>query len=638
MVRYTDRRWDYCPVDPIALFRRIAHALDIPVSSSECEADSIVRRPFPDVQADNFRDLYLLREALRKYPGFKLGINTREAALRSFYEDEAVNAQTNDRLLSRPPAGAIAQILNLSRKKATEILGRFDEREFWNGWRFGPHSTLFMKRQEASVDKKLTMRRPSVTARAYGLGMELLSREPFWVSEMGGTASSIRCIDLANSLQVCEWDRWDSVTKNALTDRGIGVPPEVNVVLQLSVGRMMRSRLLGFGINLNDQSINQERARLGSIHGTLATVDVKSASQSVTCGLVYSVLGSQPHRELDWRWYAVLDALRCPYTMVGKDLHENELFSAMGNGYTFELESLLFYALSHSCCVYLGIHPDVTVYGDDIILPALAVPLLIEVFEHCGFRINADKSHFNTTGRLFRESCGTHWLDGVDVTPLYVDTPLDTPASIILLANNLTRWASMPGARDGRIFPVLVWVLSHLGEGYLSCGIPYGEGNDGVILSWDEACPSPVYLRGETRLLRTHIGYKVKTVAFEARPRSLADYDRYLRWHYHASGKSGFRPPVVPLLGNRAFPSNPRVLVEPSLNTVPDPATSNGEQVDTQFGTRVVTSWPSLGPWVCVDGTSIDVSVALGAALLRGLHTSWLPPVGARKRTRSRAN
>jgi hypothetical protein len=95
-----------------------------------------------------------------------------------------------------------------------------------------------------------------------------------------------------------------------------------------------------------------------------------------------------------------------------------EKFSSMGNGFTFELESLIFWALALGCCRTVGVDVEhVGVYGDDIIVPTDAAGLLYEVLDHCGFWVNTQKSYIDGP---FRESCGADWLNGKDVRPFYL--------------------------------------------------------------------------------------------------------------------------------------------------------------------------------------------------------------------------
>ena len=87
----------------------------------------------------------------------------------------------------------------------------------------------------------------------------------------------------------------------------------------------------------------------------------------------------------------------------------------MGNSYTFELESLIFFSLAYATCTHLGLSPkNVSVYGDDVVIPVEAMNLFREVLTVCGFIINTDKSY---SSGPFRESCGADYLEGLDIRP-----------------------------------------------------------------------------------------------------------------------------------------------------------------------------------------------------------------------------
>lgn len=213
---------------------------------------------------------------------------------------------------------------------------------------------------------------------------------------------------------------------------------------QKAVGDLIRKRLRRVGVNLNDQTINNRLAREGSVSGELATIDLSSASDSVTRTLVMTLLPEE--------WFDLMDDLRSPITLIDGERHENVMFSSMGNAFTFELESLIFWALARSVAYLLGVKGTISVYGDDIICPRGLYDVFIDVLGFCGFRANARKSFNSGT---FRESCGKHWDSGVDVTPFYVKkVPVDVSDWIHLL-NSLRRWTeTIPGICDPEYYPL----------------------------------------------------------------------------------------------------------------------------------------------------------------------------------------
>lgn len=550
------------PVDPLVLYNVLAQCLSFPEITS---VDEIVSRCFPSVLSENFRDEYLLREVLRKYPGFDLGIDTRAVALEAFLADEAINANTNDRLQTYDVENPhVRQVLSLAARKAVTVLGAFRADWLLEGARFGPGATTRLGGESVNVSQKLSGT-PHVTSSAYDLAELILRVTPQWESRLGldtGEDAYVPSGDYSDlregpKLLIRELDKLTTVSKNAVTDRTIGIAPCMNIYLQLGVGYHMRKRMYPWGINLNDQTINQRRALEGSITGRIATLDIKSASNSVTRGLVWQFLGNHSHdaKYFDPTWYEVMDRLRTQGCWIDGKAHEYELFSAMGNGFTFELESLIFWSLARATCAILTLPEDVTIYGDDITIPVEAVPLFTEVLAYVGFRLNSDKSFSTTDGPLFRESCGRHYLDGKDVTPFYVDARLDTPDQIILLANNIVRWSlQSDGTLDGRLLPLWSFVVSHLSKDFLKIGIPFSmDANDGLILPFDKVHPSIAYLGNPVignspRPPKSQLamGYRIKTVVWESRETRPSGHVGLVSWLYNAEKRRFSAPHEEP--------------------------------------------------------------------------------------------
>jgi hypothetical protein len=72
----------------------------------------------------------------------------------------------------------------------------------------------------------------------------------------------------------------------------------------------------------------------------------------------------------------------------------------MGNGFTFELMTLILLSLSRS------LDSSASVFGDDIIIATDKSKRLIECLEAVGFTVNVDKTF---TSGPFRESCGANY-------------------------------------------------------------------------------------------------------------------------------------------------------------------------------------------------------------------------------------
>ena len=154
--------------------------------------------------------------------------------------------------------------------------------------------------------------------------------------------------------------------------------------LQKMLGDQIRMLLKWKHIDLNDQRINARLAKLGSERGDLATIDLSSASDSVTTELVKLVMPN------DWFYY--LDVFRSRHTDCEGTIVTPHMFSSMGNGFTFELESLLFYAITRAACYYTGSAGRISVYGDDIICPSQGYDAVASALAFYGFKVNAKKS------------------------------------------------------------------------------------------------------------------------------------------------------------------------------------------------------------------------------------------------------
>lgn len=262
-----------------------------------------------------------------------------------------------------------------------------------------------------------------------------------------------------------------TVPKSDTIDRVCAKEPDWNMYFQKGLGSMIRRKLKAVNIDLNDQTVNKELARVGSITNELSTLDLSSASDSITTELVYQLLPPT--------WFKHLDALRCT---LGKlpdgTIHKWQLFSTMGNGFTFELESLIFYALARAVCYTNGIKGRVSVYGDDIIVPRSAAPTLISLLEFVGFKTNTDKTFIEGP---FRESCGGHYYNGQDVTPFYIKSPILALPDLILVMNKVRKWAAQDSIdpRDGslsacdpRLYELFVELDSHITDSHLITGGP----------------------------------------------------------------------------------------------------------------------------------------------------------------------
>lgn len=214
------------------------------------------------------------------------------------------------------------------------------------------------------------------------------------------------------------------VPKTAKTPRIIAMEPTsmqwVQQGILSSLSLRVKQNPLTRGCSWDDQSRNRLLASKGSLDGSLATLDLSEASDRLHLSVVNYMLKNYPLLRKS--------VFACRSTQADFDgrLVRLEKFAPMGSAMCFAFESMAFYAIS---CLAVArsrrgtsrIRPrditlasrDVSVYGDDIIVPtdsALGVAELLEAF---GLKVNYRKSFW--TGK-FRESCGGDYYGGHDVS------------------------------------------------------------------------------------------------------------------------------------------------------------------------------------------------------------------------------
>lgn len=310
-------------------------------------------------------------------------------------------------------------------QKIRSILGDFnwDDAETYFGW--GPGASTRLPRRRANAAYKYSGR-PDSTIQNAALGTACIMRSPLWQEGLTFEEDSGYCNIVAGNRIV-------TVPKNYKTDRTIAIEPDMNMYVQKGLGGLMRRRLRRAGIDLDDQTRNQRLALVGSFAGTLATIDMSMASDTISHEIVRQLLPPD--------WYEALGQCRSPVGVLPSgEVISYQKFSSMGNGYTFELETLIFYGLCLAVADLLGEKDHrVAVYGDDIIVPTAMVPKLLELLKYSGFTPNIKKTHVSGP---FRESCGKHYFLGHDVTPFYVKRPVRVLTDLFLLHNQIYRWVS----------------------------------------------------------------------------------------------------------------------------------------------------------------------------------------------------
>lgn len=379
---------------------------------------------------------------LRKYSDLPTSFDRAGVALENWRLGEVDCFKTNERLIPylegwthpdfRPELGAFFEAV---REKISNVLGRAPLYEELDP-KHGPGATFSDKSVVSTVADKMN-NSASITNTA-------LWFLPDWLGTAWGREASKR--------GVCPvWvrgNRFTTAPKDATKDRPIAAEPSVNVFYQLGLGLAVRRRLkTKVGIDLTSgQAWHREIAALSSQYGKACTLDLKNASDTLAYNLVKLLLPP--------KWFSLFSELRSPFTRmdhdeiarvsgrppVGTGDHwvKLEKFSSMGNGFTFELETLVFWAITDTVVDMCssGPHEKTLAYGDDIICDSRYASAVTSALRFCGFTLNLEKSFVEGP---FRESCGGDFWNGRPVRPMFLKEPLDEPQQVIAAANSVRR-------------------------------------------------------------------------------------------------------------------------------------------------------------------------------------------------------
>lgn len=442
--------------------------------------------PSDYIDFQDFQNSYSAWAFLSKSSFLKIDVSKKDQAFKKFFQYEELCKETNNRFrrLDLDPKyhGSSVWLLNSTIQKISSILGDYEAEELIEEANWGPGVTTLLKGSHVSAINKFHSEN-GITRDLYSLVGDIFPvAYPRWSEHLTLTFGE-QCFNfqVGNSIV--------TVPKNSKTDRVIAVEPGLNLWFQKGIGSMIRKRLLRRGVDLRDQTINQSLAREASVNGLLATVDFSSASDSISLEVVRALIPA--------RWLSLMELCRSPLGVHDNKIVRWEKFSSMGNGFTFELESLIFYAAALAVREYeadlLRLTPSdlgpVSVYGDDVIISTHCYDLFVKFSDFLGFRVNKEKSF---SSGYFRESCGAHWFNGSDCKPIFLKERLHNVQAIYKLANRIRDLAHRRNNYCGcdHIFRNAWRHLYSRVPKPLRFGISRELGDVGFIVNFDEATPS----------------------------------------------------------------------------------------------------------------------------------------------------
>lgn len=447
-----------------------------------------------------------------------IGVDRKAKALESFWDGERQCYRSNEHLSPLLDdvgyyGEGVKSFVKIWRKVVLECLGKHPNYEKLREVRFGPGSTYANVGDKIMLADKLTS--------GYTVTNQATDWLPFleqsaWLRAannsyvdalpeglIGGQRYVEDCSFKKQVFQCVRGNRFTTVDKNAETDRGISIEASANVSFQLAMGKEISRKLLrSFNWDKRTcQGYHRNLARIGSLTGAVATIDLSNASDTVSRNLVKLLLPPA--------WYRLLDDLRSHHTLVEDKWVKLEKFSSMGNGFTFELETLIFRSLIEACRIYsndsnetMAVGVDYSVFGDDIICPTSVSDFVVASLTFFGFKTNVKKTFLKGP---FRESCGGDYYRGYDVRPHHVREDCDNPAQLVALANGIRRfrlrYASTGWWFSPRTIPIWHSVLNHIPRPIRECRGPDALG-DLVINDDETAWSKRTVTRNSVRYLR----------------------------------------------------------------------------------------------------------------------------------------
>ncbi len=417
----------------------------------------------PDVSIGDYRCLVLLRTLLKKWVPRDSKLADTVAKTRFFASNKSCEDWQShfefesDYLLYGEFRKEIDQFLHRDGMNRLTSYSQVLERG-----RTGPGSAVGARGQSMYA-KLFSSPLTTTSENLYLLYRSYIQKFPIWIEAENHRYTRYGAptvIDCSNT---------SFVPKTRDTSRMICVEPNLNMFFQLGLGRLLEEWMEeSFGISMDTQpDVNRRLARIGSSDGSFSTIDLSSASDSISISLCREIFPS-------W-FFETLMELRSPNTVLDGSKVRLEMISTMGNGFTFPLQTLIFSSIiraSHRVAgipVLGGVLQNWSCFGDDLICDTRAFRNVKRLLSMTGFSVNPSKTFFEGA---FRESCGTDWLFGQPVRGVYIKR-LDSVQDICITINLLNEWSAISGVPLIRACSLLVkWLYGKF------LPVPYAEGNN----------------------------------------------------------------------------------------------------------------------------------------------------------------
>jgi hypothetical protein len=293
-------------------------------------------------------------------------------------------------------------VMREARRIIKGILGSYNLEEHYEGCQFGRRASVGNPYSRAYLDVKLTQDPLTGSIGHIRWFKSYLRTDRVLLSVLAERSKTRRaftvCTELSQSF----------APKSHKKVRGIVPNTLLGTFYTYGLGVVLVQRLRDAGLDITRlQDIHKRIAQSGSLRRHIVTADLKAASDSITGVLVQKLFPRE--------WWNVLRCGRIPYIRFNKVSYRTDTFAGMGNGFTFPMQTLIFYSILKAIGNLTSIKGKYSVYGDDLIYPSPLHKYVVPVLEELGFRLNPEKTYCKL---FFRESCGGDFYHGVDVRPV----------------------------------------------------------------------------------------------------------------------------------------------------------------------------------------------------------------------------
>lgn len=294
-------------------------------------------------------------------------------------------------------------VIKKARSIVKAILGRYDSAEHLLHCQFGKRASVGVPYSKSYLDLKCGSPLTGSSEHITWFEQTALKNDRL----LEGALSSCTpmaypryklCSNLTLSLVPKSWKAMRSIMPNTI----------IGGYYTAGLGKLLELKLRSAGLDIRRlQDKHRDLVLRYSKTRSHVTADLSSASDSFTSQLVNMLVPRE--------WYRALNLGRIKeITLPSNKTVTSVTFCTMGIGFTFPLQTLLFYSLLKSIQGLLSKAGKVSVFGDDLIYPRDMHTYVLQCFTDLGFILNEDKTFVYQS---FRESCGEDAYCGFSVRP-----------------------------------------------------------------------------------------------------------------------------------------------------------------------------------------------------------------------------